>query len=576
MPTKRLLPLSKVKRPWWQEAIGYQIYPRSFYDSNHDGIGDINGIRLKLPHLHQLGINLLWICPFFASPMDDYGYDVKDYLQVDPSFGSLEDFQALLLEAHTLGIRIIIDLVLNHTSDEHRWFIEARKNRYSKYHNYYLWKDPKTTEEGKVIPPTNWRGYFSDSAWHYDDTVKQYYLKIFSKKMPDLNWDNPAMRQDLYDIARYWLDLGVDGFRLDALAHLAKDLSFTDSSLPVDPDGMVLDSSKFSSLPKVFDYLKEFKDEVLSKYPEALTIGEVGGGVQPDASLQYVHPTQGSLNMVFNFDTCWENGAYGSDTKADHELKTNVIQLKQNFMKWYHTVSPVASLPIYWLNHDHPRVVSQYGSVRFRKESATMLATTLLFLYGTPFIYNGEEIGMSNVDYEKLTQFKDVSAIQYAKQASDRLDELTILRFLRRTSRVNARTPFQWNDESHAGFSTVEPFLTVNGNYPEVNLEAQKKDKKSIFNFYRQAIALRKKPSIMKAVLDGPLSLVDPLHPDVFSYLHEGRPTLMVISNFRAFEVSFKIDRMINAVLLHNYPTIEKRGLNLILRPFETYLLDVE
>ena len=568
--------MSKVKRPWWQEAIGYQIYPRSFYDSNQDGIGDINGIRLKLPHLHQLGINLLWICPFFVSPMDDYGYDVKDYLQVDPSFGSLEDFQALLAEAHTLGIRIIIDLVLNHTSDEHRWFIEARKNRYSKYHAYYLWKNPKTTEEGKVLPPTNWRGYFSDSAWHYDDNVKQYYLKIFSKKMPDLNWENPSMRRDLYDIARYWLDLGVDGFRLDALAHLAKDLSFTDSLLPVDSDGLVLDPTKFSSLPKVFDYLKEFKEEVLSKYPEVLTIGEVGGGVQPEAALQYVLPKQGSLNMVFNFDTCWENGAYGSDTKADHELKTNVIQLKQNFMKWYDVVSPVASLPIYWLNHDHPRVVSQYGSLRFRRESATMLATTLLFLYGTPFIYNGEEIGMSNVDYEKLTQFKDVSAIQYAKQNSNRLDESTILRFLRRTSRVNARTPFQWSDELYAGFSKVEPFLSVNGNYVEVNLEAQKKDPKSIFNFYRKAIALRKKPSILKSVLEGPLSLVEPLHPDVFSYLHQGRPSLMVISNFRAYDVAFKLDKIINAVLLHNYPTIEKRGLNLILKPFETYLLDVE
>jgi glycosidase len=568
--------LSKVKRPWWQEAIGYQIYPRSFYDSNQDGIGDINGIRLKLPHLHQLGINLLWICPFFVSPMDDYGYDVKDYLQVDPSFGSLEDFQALLAEAHTLGIRIIIDLVLNHTSDEHRWFIEARKNRYSKYHAYYLWKNPKTTEEGKVLPPTDWRGYFSDSAWHYDDNVKQYYLKIFSKKMPDLNWENPSMRRDLYDIARYWLDLGVDGFRLDALAHLAKDLSFTDSLLPVDSDGLVLDPTKFSSLPKVFDYLKEFKEEVLSKYPEVLTIGEVGGGVQPEAALQYVLPKQGSLNMVFNFDTCWENGAYGSDTKADHELKTNVIQLKQNFMKWYDVVSPVASLPIYWLNHDHPRVVSQYGSLRFRRESATMLATTLLFLYGTPFIYNGEEIGMSNVDYEKLTQFKDVSAIQYAKQNSNRLDESTILRFLRRTSRVNARTPFQWSDELYAGFSKVEPFLSVNGNYVEVNLEAQKKDPKSIFNFYRKAIALRKKPSILKSVLEGPLSLVEPLHPDVFSYLHQGRPSLMVISNFRAYDVAFKLDKIINAVLLHNHPTIEKRGLNLILKPFETYLLDVE
>lgn len=568
--------MSKVKRPWWQEAIGYQIYPRSFYDSNQDGIGDINGIRLKLPHLQQLGINLLWICPFFASPMDDYGYDVKDYLQVDPSFGSLEDFQALLKEAHTIGIRIIIDLVLNHTSDEHRWFIEARKNRYSKYHAYYLWKDPKTTDEGKLLPPTNWRGYFSDSAWHYDDTVKQYYLKIFSKKMPDLNWENPSMRQDLYDIARYWLDIGVDGFRLDALAHLAKDLSFTDSTLPVDADGLILDSTKFSSLPKVFDYLQEFKEQVLTQYPEALTIGEVGGGVQPEASLQYVHPTQGSLNMVFNFDTCWENGAYGSDTKADHELKTNVIQLKQNFMKWYDVVSPVSSLPIYWLNHDHPRVVSQYGSVRFRKESATMLATTLLFLYGTPFIYNGEEIGMSNVDYEKLTQFKDVSAIQYAKQASDRLDESTILRFLRRTSRVNARTPFQWSDEPFAGFSNVEPFLSVNGNYTDVNLEAQKKDPRSIFNFYRKAIALRKKPTILKSILEGPLSLVEPLHPDVFSYLHRGRPSLLVISNFRAYEVTFKIDRIINTVLLHNYPTIEKRGLNLTLRPFETYVLDVE
>ena len=508
--------------------------------------------------------------------MDDYGYDVKDYLQVDPSFGSLEDFQALLAEAHTLGIRIIIDLVLNHTSDEHRWFIEARKNRYSKYHAYYLWKNPKVTEEGKVLPPTNWRGYFSDSAWHYDDTVKQYYLKIFSKKMPDLNWENPSMRQDLYDIARFWLDLGVDGFRLDAIAHLAKDLSFTDSLLPVDADGLVLDPSKFSSIPKVFDYLKEFKEEVLSQYPEVFTIGEVGGGVQPEAALQYVHPVEGSLNMVFNFDTCWENGAYGSDTKADHELRTNVIQLKQNFMKWYDVISPIASLPIYWLNHDHPRVVSQYGSIRFRKESATMLATTLLFLYGTPFIYNGEEIGMSNVDYEKLNQFKDISAIQYASQASERLDEATILRFLRRTSRINARTPFQWSDEPYAGFSNVEPFLSVNGNYAEVNLEKQRKDPKSIFNFYRKAIALRKKPSILTSVLEGKLSLVEPLHPDVFSYLHMGRPSLLVISNFRAYEVPFKVDRIINSILLHNYQTIEKRGLNFILRPFETYVLDVE
>ncbi|MEY3432049.1 MAG: hypothetical protein RIS53_947 [Bacillota bacterium] len=575
MRKREKLSLNKT-RPWWQEAIGYQIYPRSFYDSNHDGIGDLNGIRLKLPHLHQLGVNLLWICPFFASPMDDYGYDVKDYFQVDPMFGTLEDFQALLKEAHQLGIKIIIDLVLNHTSDEHRWFIEARKNQYSKYHQYYIWKDPKKTEEGKLLPPTNWRGYFSDSAWQYDDTVKQYYLKIFSKKMPDLNWENRSLRQEMYDVAKFWLDLGVDGFRLDALAHLAKDLTFTNSTLPVDADGLVLDSSKFSSLPRVFDYLKEFKSEVLMKYPEAFSIGEVGGGVSPNMSLQYIHPQTGFLNMVFNFDTCWENGAYGSDQKADHEIKTNVVQLKQNFMKWYQTVSPHASLPVYWLNHDHPRVVSQYGSIRYRKESATMLATTLLFLYGTPFIYNGEEIGMSNVDYEKLTQFKDVSALQYAKQAAEKMDEQSILRFLRRTSRVNARTPFQWSDKAYAGFSTVEPPLQVNGNYPDVNLAKQKLDPKSIFNFYRKAIAIRKTPKIMESVLSGPLALVDAMHPDVFAYVHEGRPALMVVSNFRSFEVEFKVDRIINSVMLHNYPTIEKKGLNLILRPFETYLFEVE
>lgn len=568
--------LSKAKRHWWQEAIGYQIYPRSFYDSNGDGIGDINGIRQKLPHLHQLGINLVWICPFFKSPMDDYGYDVQDYLQVDPSFGSLEDFQALLNEAHSLGIRIIIDLVLNHTSDEHRWFMESRKNRYSKYHNYYIWRNPKMTAEGKLLPPNNWRGYFSDSAWHYDETVKQYYLKIFSKKMPDLNWENASMRKEMYAIATYWLEMGVDGFRLDAIGHLAKDLSFSDSSLPLDADGMVLDSTKFSSLPRVFDYLNEFKQEVLLKYPEALTVGEVGGGVTPEQALNYVHHQHGSLNMVFNFDTCWANGAYGSETKADHELQTNVVELKNNFMKWYDVVSPSASLPIYWLNHDHPRLVSQYGSIRYRRESATMLVTVLLFLYGTPFIYNGDEIGMSNVDYEKLTQFKDVSALQYAKQASGRLDETTILRFLRRTSRINARTPFQWSGETHAGFSKVEPYVHVNGNFHDVNLEQQKKDPRSIFNYYRKAISLRKKPLVQESVLNGPLSLVDPYHPDVFAYIHTGRTSLMVIANFRAYEVAFKLDRLINEVLLHNYPTIEKRGLMLTLRPFEVFVLEVE
>ncbi len=573
MPNEGKLLLSKQTLPWWQTAIGYQIYPRSFYDSNGDGIGDLNGIRQKLPYLHSLGINLLWLGPFFKSPMDDYGYDVQDYLQVDESYGTLDDVKALLNEAHALGIRIIIDLVMNHTSDEHKWFIEARKNRYSRYHQYYIWKDPRTTKEGQLLPPTNWRGYFSDSAWHYDETVKQYYLKIFSKKMPDLNWENANMRKDMFGFARFWLDLGVDGFRLDALAHLAKDLTFTDSTHPVDHDGFVLDAAKFSNLPRVFDYLQSFKQEVLNAYPEIVTIGEVGGSVSPEASLQYVDPAYGSLNMVFNFDTCWENGAFGSETKLDHEIKTNVLNLKANFMKWYQVVSPRAHLPIYWLNHDHPRLVSQYGSIRYRDASATMLVTTLLFLYGTPFLYQGEEIGMSNVDYEKLTQFKDVSALQFARQASQHLDEATILRFLRRTSRVNARTPFQWSDAPYAGFSTIEPHLHVNGNYRQVNLAQQETNPKSIVNYYRKAIALRKQPAITESVIKGPLSLVDALHPDVFAYRHDGPTTLLVVSNFRAYEVIFRLQDVIKEVLLHNYPTIEKQGLNLRLRPFESFVL---
>jgi glycosidase len=568
--------MNKLNLPWWKTAIGYQIYPRSFYDSNDDGIGDLNGITQKLPYLQSLGITLIWICPFFASPMDDYGYDVKDYYQVDPSYGTMEDMQNLVRVAHDLGIKVIIDLVLNHTSDEHKWFIEARKNRYSKYHQYYIWKEGKQSPNGSILPPTNWRGYFGDSAWQYDEAAKLYYLKIFSKKMPDLNWEYPPMREDMYRVARYWLDLGIDGFRLDAIAHLAKEKPPIDSSYQVDDDGLVLDSTKFSSLPRLFDHLHEFKQEVLQHYPDALTVGEVGGNVSPAQSLAYSGTEQGPLNMVFNFDTCWENGAYGSEQKSDLEIRTNVIQLKQNFMKWYEGTSGKAWPPIYWLNHDHPRVVSQYGSIRYRKESSTMLATTLLFLYGTPFLYNGEEIGMSNVDYTKLTQFKDVSALNYARSASERLDEQTILRFLRRTSRVNARTPFQWSDAPHAGFSTKEPLFAVNGNYKEVNLASQLKDPSSIVNFYKKAIALRKQPEILQSVLFGSLSLVDPLNPDVFSYVHKGEITLLVISNFRDYSVEFPMTFLMKEIKLHNYPVIEKQGLSLILRPFESYVMVVE
>ncbi len=566
-----------MKRTWWKEAVGYEIYPKTFYDSNGDGIGDLPGIIQKLDYLADLGVNLLWICPFFKSPMDDNGYDVADYLSVDPSFGTNEDFKRLLSEAHSRGIKVIIDFVLNHTSDEHQWFIEGRKNRYSKQRQYYIWKDPKYDEYGAILPPNNWGSFFSESAWSYDEAAKQYYMHIFSKKMPDLNWENASLRQEMYKIAKYWLDAGVDGFRLDAIAHLAKDLSFASSLQTPNIEGYTLDPSKFSSIPRLFDYLKEFKDQVLIKYPRIMTIGEVGGSASTGEALKYSNYKDGLLNMVFNFDTCWENGAYGSDEKLDYQIVTDVKNLKTLFKKWYDACRGKAWLPIYWGNHDHPRVVSQYGSVRYRDESAKMLATTLLFMYGTPFLYNGEEIGMSNVDYTRITDFKDVSALNYARKASNRLNEDQILRFLRRTSRINARTPMQWEDAPHGGFTTGTPMQKVNGNYPSVNVASEQNDANSILNFYKAAIALRKDPLILEAVLDAPFELVEPDHKDVFAYLHQGdHIAVLVISNFRSYEVPFKLGYRVKKILLHNYPTMEKRGLSLQLRPFESYLLELD
>ncbi len=565
-----------MKRIWWKEAIGYEIYPRTFYDSNGDGIGDLPGIIAKLDYLRDLGVTLLWICPFFKSPMDDYGYDVSDFMTVDPIFGSNDDFKQLLKEAHARDMKVIIDFVLNHTSDEHRWFLEARRNRYAKERQYYIWKDPKYDEYGSMIPPNNWGGFFSESAWSFDESAKQYYMHIFSKKMPDLNWENRGLRDEIYAIARHWLDQGVDGFRLDAIAHLAKETGFKDSTQKANLEGFTLDFGKFSSIPRLFDYLREFKEEVLMKYPRIMTIGEVGGMASTADALKYSNTRDGSLNMVFNFDTCWENGAYGSDEKLDYQITTNVLNLKRLFKKWYDDCSGKAWLPLYWGNHDHPRVVSQYGSVRYRNESAKMLATTLLFMYGTPFLYNGEEIGMSNVDYTRITDFKDVSALNYARKASNRLSEEQILRFLKRTSRVNARTPMQWTAGLQAGFSSATPDQKVNSNYVTVNVAGELEDPDSILNFYKKAIAIRKDPIVLDAVLDGPFELIEPDHPDVFAYIHRSVKPLLVISNFRSYEVAFRLSHRIRKILLHNYPTMEKRGLMLQLRPFESYLLELE
>ena len=512
--------------------------------------------------------------PFFKSPMDDNGYDVSDYLQIDPRFGDNEDFDLLIKEAHARGLRIVIDFVLNHTSDEHPWFIEAKNNPNSPKRDYYLMRSP-LWRNGKKEPPTNWKGFFSTSTWSYDEASALYYMHIFSKKMPDVNWANPNLRQEYYRIARYYLDKGVDGFRLDALAHLARDMEFKDSLLKPDENGLVFDMSKYSNRPELFEYMCEFNQEVFSHY-DCVTIGEVGGGISPKQSLQLSGYKNGSISIVFNFDTAWENGAFDSLAKKDEKLSTNVINLKLNFARWHKICSGKAWLPLYWTNHDHPRVLSQYGSVYYREQSAKMLITTILFMYGTPFIYYGDEIGMSNVDYSDINDFNDVSAHNFLKENKHKHDYETLLRFLRRTSRVNARTPMQWSDEIYAGFSEVEPCQKVNGNYREVNVNKQLSNPDSILNFFKQAIRLRKQEDILESVLFGTFSFIDLHGDDVVAYIHEGKKKLLVISNFRSKTIKFPINFRINETLLHNYKDEIINSRTVTLRPFECYLFTFE
>ena len=563
-------------KTWWKEAVGYQIYPRTFYDANGDGIGDLKGITLKLDYLKALGVDLLWIGPFFKSPMDDNGYDVSDYYAVDPIFGTLDDARELIQEAHQRGLRIILDLVLNHTSDEHPWFIEARRNQESEEHSYYIWKKGRINAQGQRIPPTNWSSFFSDSAWCYNEATDEYYMKIFSEKMPDLNWAEPKLRERMMEVARFWLDEGVDGFRVDAVAHLAKDLRFEDSTMPLDAQGNAPDWSKFSNLPALFDYLDELKDQVLRHY-DIVTVGEVGGGASPQMALNYANAQTGAFNMVFTFDHCWANGISAGTVSFPEQVKTDVIALKKTFASWYDGLHERAWLPVYWLNHDHPRVVSQYGDpVHYHKPSAKMLCNTLYLMYGTPFMYNGEEIGMTNVDYTELSDFQDVWVKNLYEGVKDQYPLAVLMDHFRRTSRDNARTPMQWSAAPNAGFSTQTPVSKVNGNYRAINVEAQDQDPDSILNHYRAVLKLRKSAEYKPVFIEGEFALLDEDHPDVFAYrrVNSGK-TIFVVSNFTGKDTEYTIPARHVRCLLSSYPDSHPQPPKLILRPFESVVLDV-
>lgn len=567
--------MSFLERKWWKEAIGYQIYLRSFYDSNGDGIGDINGIIEKLDYLKDLGVDLLWICPFYKSPMDDNGYDVSDFYDISPDYGTMDDAKRLISEAKKRGIRIIADLVMNQTSDEHEWFMESRKSVDNPYRDYYIWQKGKIVD-GKEVEPTNWASFFGGSCWQKDEITGEYYMKIFSKKMPDLNWANPNVRKSMFDMAKFWLDLGIDGFRVDAVAHIARSKTFEDSTMESN-DKYKPDWRKFSNLPELHDYLKEFNQAVLKDY-DVMTVGEVGGGALPMEAIDYAGLNRDELNMVFNFDHNWCNNVW--DLRDPNEkVVTNLPHLKDMFEKWQTNLYGKAWNPIYWLNHDQPRVMSQYGNVEKRVLSGSMLATALYFMWGTPFIYQGEEIGMTNYPFKTIEDFNDVSVKNSYHLAcvEGNEDKDRYIGFTAHRSRDNARTPVQWKNAPYGGFSNVEPWFHVNPNYPTINVEDEMKDPNSLWHYYKKVLNLRKHSSYKDTFVYGTYKQVLRDDEEIYGYVRKNKDTILVITNFFDITKTVSVDGFsVEEVLLSNYESEDVNLESLTLRPYESLVLKVK
>ena len=543
-------------RQWWKEAVVYQVYPRSFNDANGDGIGDLKGITEKLPYLAKLGINVIWLSPVFDSPNVDNGYDISDYFAIMSDFGTMEDFDEMLETAHKHGIKILMDLVANHTSDEHPWFKESRSSKDNPYRDYYIWKDPKGfDEDGNPIPPNNWASEFGGPAWEWDEATGQFYLHIFFKEQPDLNWENEKVREDLYSMVRWWLDKGVDGFRLDAINIISKPEGF--------PDDPSTDFEKHtSSIPfvitngtMVHPWMKELTRETFSRY-DVMTVGETSATSPEDAKLWAGYHT-GELNMIFHFDHMGvdndPNGSLGGKwSYAPYKL----TELKRILNDWQTTLEGNAWGSLYWNNHDQPRVVSRFGndSDEFRTLSAKQLATTLHFMQGTPYIYQGEEIGMTNVKFDSIEDYRDGDSIRFYEDMHvdhKRLSHEEAMQAIYIKGRDNARTPVQWDSSANAGFSPegVTTWINVNPNYPAINAEAVLADEDSIFYHYQQLVALRRGElkDLMVYASFAPVDSIQVPHDEdeaVYAYTRTGgadgspaNESLLVISNFTADEL---------------------------------------
>lgn len=547
---------------WWKNAVVYQIYPRSFKDSNGDGIGDLEGIYEKLDYLAELGIDVIWMSPVYKSPNDDNGYDISDYQDIMDDFGTMDDFDRVLKKAHSLNIKIMMDLVVNHTSDEHKWFIESKKSKDNPYHDYYMWADPDKNGN----PPNRWESCFSGSAWEYVESVGQFYLHSFSRKQPDLNWDNPKVREEVFKMMTWWCDKGIDGFRMDVISMISKYPGLPDG--PENGNGYTGNTS--CDGPNIHKYLREMNEKVLSKY-RLITVGECPG-VNAEQAKKYANIDGSELDMIFQFEH-----VSGSALKPCHHGKWDgeamtMPELRANFTKWQKDLEGCAWNSLFLSNHDQPRCVSRFGndSEQYRELSAKMLATMTHFQKGTPYVYQGEELGMTNAYMENIADYRDIESLNAYKELTtkENIPAETVMGYIKAVGRDNARTPMQWDASDNGGFTSGTPWLQVNKNYKTINADAQVNDPDSVFAYYKKLIALRHTNEVM---VDGVYDVLIPDHPQIYAYTRTlGDKQLLVLCNDSDTNAAIpaEIQEKIHAaknILIQNYKDTDESTL----RPYE-------
>ncbi len=529
-----------IDRKWWKEEVIYQIYPRSFNDSDGDGIGDIKGIIEKLDYIKNLGVDIIWLSPIYASPNDDNGYDISDYYNIHPEFGTMEDFDTLLDAIHAKGLRLIMDVVFNHSSDEHAWFTESKKSIDNPYRDYYFWKPGKNGG-----PPNNWQSFFGGSAWEHDEKSNEYYLHLFTKKQPDLNWENPKVREDIYTVVKFWLDKGIDGFRLDVIPLISKRLDFSDTNLPAFNDVI---AQVYSNGPRVHEFISEMYNSVLKHY-DIMTVGE-GPGISTQTGLDYVGHDREELNMIFHLDHMFlGHGPRGKFDPVPYDWK----DIKKIFNDWYKTMGDSGWISIFLDNHDFPRLVSRFGNDKeYRIESAKLLAMLILTMRGTPCIFQGTELGMSNVKFDSIEDYKDVETINYYKEfTATGMHPDEFLKNVHEHGRDNVRTPMHWNKEKNAGFSTGKPWIKLNPNYNEINAEEVLSDQNSVYYFYRDLLTFRKRE---KTLIYGEWKVLPQNSEDLYVYERfDSNYKILVILNHSNHKHIFEADLKKYSLCFQNY-----------------------